>query len=366
VFAAGLAGYEPLQEGLGLFAEYLAGGLDQGRLRVIAARVLAVRRLLEGASFPAVVAEMTHRHGLPLRAAFDLAIRVFRGGGLTKDAIYLRGLLQLLAYLAGGGALEPLLVGKIAIEQVPLVEELVRRQILVPARLRPRWLDAVALEPGWRARAPGCARSISSNRSQRGAPDEARTGLQRLRDRGGGLHDHSPRPESGRDGTRSLADRSRRLRIRSLTTPCGRWRAPPRDVLRFDRGLPRRRPGERARVERITVDDLDVLFLRNDPAADLERPWAQSAGFVFGQRAADRGVVVVNDPYCLANAINKMYFQHFPKEVRPRALISRSVEDIRKFVEEQGGSGRRSSRCRARVAPTCSWCSRAKWATSIR
>ena len=143
VFAAGLAGYEPLQEGLGLFAEYLAGGLDQGRLRVIAARVLAVRRLLEGASFPAVVAEMTHRHGMPLRAAFDLAIRVFRGGGLTKDAIYLRGLLQLLAYLAGGGALEPLLVGKIAIEQVPLVEELVRRQILVPARLRPRWLDAV-------------------------------------------------------------------------------------------------------------------------------------------------------------------------------------------------------------------------------
>ena len=95
--------------------------------------------------------------------------------------------------------------------------------------------------------------------------------------------------------------------------------------------------GESARVERITVDDLDVLFLRNDPAADLERPWAQSAGFVFGQRAADRGVAVVNDPYCLANAINKMYFQHFPKEVRPQALISRSVEDIRKFVEEQGG-----------------------------
>jgi glutathione synthase len=96
--------------------------------------------------------------------------------------------------------------------------------------------------------------------------------------------------------------------------------------------------GESARVERITVDDLDVLFLRNDPAADLAtRPWAQSAGIVFGQRAADRGVTVVNDPFCLASAINKMYFQHFPKEVRPRALISRSVEDIRKFVEDEGG-----------------------------
>lgn len=96
--------------------------------------------------------------------------------------------------------------------------------------------------------------------------------------------------------------------------------------------------GDGARIERITVDDLDVLFLRNDPAADLgTRPWAQSAGFVFGQRAAGRGVIVLNDPSSLASAINKMYFQHFPKEVRPRALISRSVEDIRTFVEEEEG-----------------------------
>lgn len=96
--------------------------------------------------------------------------------------------------------------------------------------------------------------------------------------------------------------------------------------------------GDSARVERITVDDLDVLFLRNDPAADLgTRPWAQSAGYVFGQRAAGRGVIVLNDPSSLASAINKMYVQHFPKEVRPRSLISRSVDDIRKFVEAEEG-----------------------------
>src|SRR4051812_7011605 len=45
--------------------------------------------------------------------------------------------------------------------------------------------------------------------------------------------------------------------------------------------------GPKARVERINVDDLDILMLRNDPAADLGvRPWAQSAGYIFGQRAA--------------------------------------------------------------------------------
>jgi len=146
ILAAGLAGHEALQEGLAMFAEYLVGGFNQARLRIIAARVVAVRRLVEGASFPAVVAEISQQHGLPLRSAFGLAVRVFRGGGLTRDAIYLRGLLQLLAYLAGGGALEPLLVGKLAIEQVPLVEELVRRQVLRPARLRPRWLDADGAE----------------------------------------------------------------------------------------------------------------------------------------------------------------------------------------------------------------------------
>ena len=96
--------------------------------------------------------------------------------------------------------------------------------------------------------------------------------------------------------------------------------------------------GDSARIERIAVDDLDVLLLRNDPAADLgTRPWAQSAGYVFGQRAVSRGVIVLNDPSTLAGAINKMYFQHFPPEVRPRALISRSAEDIRKFVEQEDG-----------------------------
>lgn len=96
--------------------------------------------------------------------------------------------------------------------------------------------------------------------------------------------------------------------------------------------------GPKAKIERVNVDDLDVLMLRNDPAADLGvRPWAQSAGYVFGQRAAERGVIVLNDPYALASSINKMYFQHFPEAVRPRALISRNADDLKKFVKDEGG-----------------------------
>ena len=96
--------------------------------------------------------------------------------------------------------------------------------------------------------------------------------------------------------------------------------------------------GDKARMERITVDELDILMLRNDPAADLAtRPWAQMAGIMFGQHAIGRGVIVLNDPTRLAAAINKMYFQDFPAEVRPRTLITRSADDLRAFVEKLGG-----------------------------
>lgn len=142
VFASGLAGYESLQEGLATFVEFLVGGLDAARLRLVAARVVAVRRLIESVPFAQVVAELTDQHRLSLRSAFNITVRVFRGGGLTKDAIYLRGLTQLLGYLGQGGDLRPLLVGKLALDQVPIVEELVRREVLRGPALIPRWLEA--------------------------------------------------------------------------------------------------------------------------------------------------------------------------------------------------------------------------------
>ena len=48
LLASGLAGYEETQEGLALIAEAAVGGLTAGRLRQIAARVIAVSRLLQG------------------------------------------------------------------------------------------------------------------------------------------------------------------------------------------------------------------------------------------------------------------------------------------------------------------------------
>ncbi len=92
-----------------------------------------------------------------------------------------------------------------------------------------------------------------------------------------------------------------------------------------------------ARIK-VAVDDLDVLLLRNDPAEDsTERAWAQTSGILFGQLAASRGVIVLNDPENLTKAINKTYFQHFPEQVRPRTCISRDADEIKSFIRNENG-----------------------------
>jgi glutathione synthase len=93
---------------------------------------------------------------------------------------------------------------------------------------------------------------------------------------------------------------------------------------------------EEAKAERITVEELDVLMLRNDPAADYQCAWAQHAAVVFGRAAMLHGVLVCNDPEGLCKAVNKMYFQQFPGTLRLETQISRSREDLRHFYHEHG------------------------------
>lgn len=96
--------------------------------------------------------------------------------------------------------------------------------------------------------------------------------------------------------------------------------------------------GDQATVETIDIREVDVLFLRNDPSEDAEeRPWAAHVGAIFGRLATERGVLTVNDPDGLAKAQNKLYFQGFPEAVRPTSLISKSIEEIRAFIDKQKG-----------------------------
>ncbi len=133
----GLAGYDELQEGLGVLAEYLVGGLSRARLRLLAARVVAAHSMVEGASFVEVYRLLDRTYEFDQTTAFTVTMRIFRGGGLVKDAVYLRGLLRVLDYVKKGGELEPLYVGKIAAVHIPLIEELRWREVLRAAAASP-------------------------------------------------------------------------------------------------------------------------------------------------------------------------------------------------------------------------------------
>ena len=95
-----------------------------------------------------------------------------------------------------------------------------------------------------------------------------------------------------------------------------------------------------ATVHRISVDELDVLMLRSDPANEVvERPWAPNSGLLFAQLALLKHVIVLNDPVHLTDASNKTYFQHFPEAVRPVTCITMDAAEIRAFIAERNGYG---------------------------
>jgi len=137
----GLAAYDETQEGLAVLAEYLVGGLNRSRLRTLAARVVAVHHLTDGADFVETFRTLHNQYHFNQYEAYYTTMRVFRGGGLTKDVVYLRGLIDLLDYFAKGGEIEPLFVGKFALQQAPFIEELRWRKVLQPPLLRPRFLE---------------------------------------------------------------------------------------------------------------------------------------------------------------------------------------------------------------------------------
>jgi uncharacterized protein (TIGR02421 family) len=149
MLSLGLAHYDELQEALGVLAEYLCGGLPPSRLRVLAYRVIAAHLRGEDVDFREAYAQLTEL-GCSRRVAFITVMRAYRSGGMMKDAIYLRGLMRLLALIEDMDDVDltPMLVGKVSFESLPLVRELLDRSILSTPPLVPRYL----MEPEARER----------------------------------------------------------------------------------------------------------------------------------------------------------------------------------------------------------------------
>jgi len=137
---AGFAGYDQLQEGLAVLAEYLVDGLTKNRLRLLAGRVVAANSLVKGASFIETFNLLKNDYNFPDRTAYYITMRIYRGGGLTKDAVYLAGLMNVMDYIKDGGKLETLYTGKFNTTHVALIEELLHRDVLKKP-ITPRFLE---------------------------------------------------------------------------------------------------------------------------------------------------------------------------------------------------------------------------------
>lgn len=88
--------------------------------------------------------------------------------------------------------------------------------------------------------------------------------------------------------------------------------------------------------QRISLMDIEVLWLRFDPVIDMvNRPWAASMGLQFAQLLKRLGRLVINDPDELIKATNKLYLEKFPREIRPKTIVTRNYKDVIQFIKEQ-------------------------------
>ncbi len=142
VLTLGLPGNTYTQEGLAILAEYYSGNINLQRLKFLGLRVLAVEMMCSGMSFHVVYSRLTNEHGLNADQAFNLTTRVFRGGGFTKDFLYLKGFHDMLL-LARSRDIASLFTGKTSSRFIDTLDGLLAREILKPPQHKPRLLNEI-------------------------------------------------------------------------------------------------------------------------------------------------------------------------------------------------------------------------------
>jgi len=132
IFSNGFPNNVETQEGLAVFAEYMSGNLTISRLRELAYRVIAADSLIKGNDFTETFNLIHNQYGLDQDRAFNIVLRVHRGGGFTKDALYLSGLQKIYSRYQSGVNMDSLLLGKCSLEYEPVVTHLRKQGLVKP------------------------------------------------------------------------------------------------------------------------------------------------------------------------------------------------------------------------------------------
>ena len=143
ILQLGLPGNTHTQEGLAILCEHLSGSFPLHRLKTLALRVVAVEMMVNGDSFNDCFNSLRHDYAMCDDEAFTITARAYRGGGFTKDFLYLRGLKDAIqAYKTED--LTSLFIGKTGFEFKPLLDELIERGILKAPSYMPKALEIEA------------------------------------------------------------------------------------------------------------------------------------------------------------------------------------------------------------------------------
>jgi uncharacterized protein (TIGR02421 family) len=145
-----------MQEGLAIITEIVTFSSYPGRVRKITNRVIALEKVREGANFIDIFRYFIDC-GLNEEESYNHTVRVFRGstpegGPFTKDLSYAKGFLLIYNYMRFAisqrriDSIPLLFVGKLVLDDLPLLGELRERDLLIPPiYLPPPFRDLAAL-----------------------------------------------------------------------------------------------------------------------------------------------------------------------------------------------------------------------------
>ena len=138
VFRIGTPVNTRTQEGLAILSEYLSGNMNVRRLQILALRVLVIDMMLRGYDFSQTFHAIMDMSDLSETQAFYITARIYRGGGFTKDYLYLTGFRDVLKYYGENIDLTNLLVGKTSLQYKNLITEMIDRKLISAPRYKTR------------------------------------------------------------------------------------------------------------------------------------------------------------------------------------------------------------------------------------
>ena len=148
-----------IQEGLAVITEIFTFSSYPGRVRKIVNRVIALDKVRQGANFLDIY-EYFLDGGMIAEESYNNAVRIFRGstpdgGAFTKDLAYAKGFLMIYNFIRFAiskhriDAIPLLFVGKVVLDDLPLLADLRDRGLLIPPVYLPHPFRDLAALGAW-------------------------------------------------------------------------------------------------------------------------------------------------------------------------------------------------------------------------